>query len=261
MNGINPKAGNALMVSPDRPDSGGETANERAVPYGSIAIRYRVDRMARKRAAIEVHPDLSVVVKAPHRASEPAIRAAVRQKARWILRQRRFFSDLLPKTPSRRHVAGESHLYLGRKYRLRVEHHDGPDRVALSGGYLQILASKTPGPTRRAALLRSWYLAHARRVFRDRLEVCAQHSAFRRIGEVRLIIRKMTRRWGSCTARRNLVLNTELIRAPRGCIDYVITHELCHLVVPDHSRKFVNLLDRVMPDWRDRKRQLERVMA
>jgi predicted metal-dependent hydrolase len=56
-------------------------------------------------------------------------------------------------------------------------------------------------------------------------------------------------------------LNTELIRAPRGCIDYVITHELCHLVVPDHSRKFTNLLERVMPDWRDRKRHLERMLA
>ncbi len=261
MSGINPKAGIALMSSVDRRESGDRAADEGTVPYGSIAISYRVDRVTRKRAAIEVNPDLSVVVKAPHQASEPAIRAAVRQKARWILRQRRFFSDLLPKTPGRRHVAGESHLYLGRKYRLRVEHHEGPDRVALSGGYLQILVSKAPGPARRAALLRSWYLAHARRVFRDRLAVCEQHPAFRRIGEVRLIIRKMTRRWGSCTARRNLVLNTELIRAPRGCIDYVITHELCHLVVPDHSRSFVSLLDRVMPDWRDRKRQLERLMA
>jgi hypothetical protein len=261
MSWIDPEAGNALLISAVRWDPADGASSEGTVPYGSIAISYRVHRVPRKRVAIEVSPDLSVVVKAPKHASESAIRAAVRQKARWILRQRRFFSDLLPRTPRRRLVGGESHLYLGRKYRLRIEHHEGPDHVALSGGYLQILASKTPGPARRAALLRSWYLAHARRVFRDRLGVCAQHPAFRRIGEVRLIIRRMTRRWGSCSARRNLVLNTELIRAPRGCIDYVITHELCHLVVPDHSRKFVNLLDRVMPDWRDRKRQLERVMA
>lgn len=71
----------------------------------------------------------------------------------------------------------------------------------------------------------------------------------------------MKRRWGSCTAQRNLVLNADLVRASRGCIDYVITHELCHLIVLDHSRKFTSLLDRVMPDWRDRKRQLERRLA
>lgn len=217
--------------------------------------------MPRKRAAIEVSPDLTVTVKAPHGASDAAIQLAIRRKAHWITRQQRFFSDLLPKTPKRRLVNGESHLYLGRKYRLRVERQPGPDRAALSGGYLHLMVAATPTAAKRAALLRSWYLLQARRVFRDRLDACMQHPAFRRVGEVHLIIRRMTRRWGSCTARRNLVLNTELIRAPRGCIDYVITHELCHLLVAGHSRKFTNLLDRVMPDWRDRKRQLERTLA
>lgn len=251
----------ALVISRHRL-SGPERPGEKgSVSYGSAVITYSIERMARKRAAIEVAPDLTVTVKAPRGASDAAIHSAIRRKARWITRQQRFFSDLLPKTPKRRLVSGESHLYLGRKYRLRVERHTGPDRIALSGGYLHLMVSTTPTAVKRAALLRSWYLLHARRVFRDRLEACLQHAAFRRIGEVHLIIRRMTRRWGSCTARRNLVLNTELIRAPRGCIDYVITHELCHLLIADHSRRFTNLLDRVMPDWRDRKRQLERMLA
>lgn len=234
---------------------------EDSVSYGSTVITYRVERMHRRRAAIEVNPDLTVVVKVPPPSSTIAIRSAVRQKARWILRQQRLFSDLLPRTPRRRLVSGESHLYLGRKYRLRVEYHAGSDGVTLSGGYLHMKVSAWATATKRAALLRAWYLLHARRVFRERLEACRRHPAFRRIDDVHLIIRRMTRRWGSCTPRRNLVLNTELIRAPRGCIDYVITHELCHLVVPDHSRRFTNLLDRVMPEWCHRKRQLERLLA
>jgi predicted metal-dependent hydrolase len=250
---------NAFVISHDR--EGRLRSDDDSVRYGSTVITYRVDRTKRRRAAIEVNPDLTVVVKVPMPASASAIRWAVRQKARWILRQQRHFSDLLPKTPKRRLVSGESHLYLGRKYRLRVEEHTGPDRVTLSGGYLHLRISASAKASKRAALLRSWYLVHARRVFRERFEARRQHPAFRGIGDVHLIIRRMTRRWGSCTPRRNLVLNTELIRAPRGCIDYVITHELCHLVVPDHSRKFTNLLDRVMPDWRDRKRQLERMLA
>lgn len=248
---------NALVIS--RQDHRG--GNSDSVAYGSKVIAYRVERMNRRRAAIEVNPDLSVVVKVPQPASVSAVRSAVRQKARWILRQQRHFSDLLPRTPKRRLVNGESHLYLGRKYRLRVEEHAGSDRITLSGGYLHLKVSASATARKRAALLRAWYLVQAHRVFRERLDACCQHPAFRRIDDVHLIIRRMTRRWGSCTPRRDLVLNTELIRAPRGCIDYVITHELCHLVVPDHSRKFTNLLDRVMPDWRDRKRQLERMLA
>lgn len=244
---------NALVISRGRHDD--------SVSYGSTVIAYRVERMNRRRAAIEVNPDLTVVVKVPQVSSASVIRSTVRQKARWILRQQRFFDDLLPKTPKRRLVSGESHLYLGRKYRLRVEDGSESDRVTLSGGYLHMKVSASATPRKRAALLRTWYLLQARRVFSERLDACQQHPAFRRVGDVHLIIRRMTRRWGSCTARRNLVLNTELVRAPRGCIDYVITHELCHLVVADHSRKFTNLLDRVMPDWRDRKRQLERVLS
>lgn len=257
MNSGHPREENALVIS----QQDHRRAENDTVAYGSKVIAYRVERMTRRRAAIEVSPDLSVIVKVPQAASVSAIRSAVRQKARWILRQQRHFSDLLPRTPKRRLVSGESHLYLGRKYRLRVEEPAGPDRVTLSGGYLHLKISASAKASKRAALLRAWYLLHARRVFRERLEACRQHPAFHRIGDVHLIIRRMTRRWGSCTPRRNLVLNTELIRAPRGCIDYVITHELCHLVVPDHSRRFTNLLDRVMPDWRDRKRQLERMLA
>lgn len=254
-------SGSPLVISPDQDSRNRSRAGDDAVVYGSAVIPYRVERMVRKRAAIEVSPDLTVTVKVPKGASDAAIRSAIRRKARWIVRQQRLFSDLLPRTPKRRLVSGESHLYLGRKYRLRVEGHAGSDRVALSAGYLHVMISAAPTAAKRAALLRSWYLVHARRVFRERLAACLQHPVFRRIGDVHLIIRRMTRRWGSCTARRNLVLNTELIRASRGCIDYVITHELCHLIVPDHSRKFTNLLDRVMPDWRDRKRQLERRLA
>jgi predicted metal-dependent hydrolase len=224
-------------------------------------IRYRIDRIERKRVAIEVNPDLSIVIKAPPRALEVSIRSAVRSNARWILRQQRFFADLLPKTPRRRLVSGESHLYLGRKYRLRVRDGAGAVRVTLSGGYLRMFVSATATPRQRASLLREWYLRNAQRVLRERFEACRQHPAFCRVGEIRVIVRRMKRRWGSCTPKRNLVLNTELIRASRACIDYVVTHELCHLLVPDHSRRFTNLLDRVMPDWRDRKRQLERMLS
>lgn len=235
--------------------------DSKSIVYGSRVIDYRVTRMERKRAYLAVMPDLHVHVKAPLQASDHSIQSAVRQKARWILRQQRFFTDLLPRTPRRRLVSGESHLYLGRKYRLKIDATGDGDHIALRGGYFHLTTRQHATPVRRAALLSAWYRLQAARVFRERLDRCAEHPALRRVGKVRLIIRRMKRRWGSCTARGNLVINVDLIRAPRGCIDYVITHELCHLLVPDHSRRFTNLLDRVMPDWRDRKSQLERLLA
>ena len=69
----------------------------------------------------------------------------------------------------------------------------------------------------------------------------------------------MKKRWGSCTARGAINLNIELIKAPSHCIDYVVTHELCHLKCPDHGKAFYSLLNRVMPDWESRKKRLERV--
>ena len=113
----------------------------------------------------------------------------------------------------------------------------------------------------KEAVLMAWYRRQAARVFPGRLMACAEHPTWRRLPKPRLLIRSLQKRWGSCGRTGRLTLNVSLIRAPRGCIDYVITHELCHLLVPNHSSKFTRLLDRVMPDWRDRKLQLERRLA
>jgi predicted metal-dependent hydrolase len=231
------------------------------VEYGTTTIPYVVTRTDRKRVSIEVLPRLIVIVSAPRSATAEAIRAAVQSKGSWILRQCRYFADLLPHTPQRRFVSGESHLYLGRKYRLRIREANGPERVTLDSGQLHIYTNAIDSLDAKRALLAGWYRRHAERVLPERVEACTTHPLLRESRPSEIRIRMLAKRWGSCSPQGRLSLNVDLIRAPRGCIDYVITHELCHLIVPNHSLKFTRLLDRIMPDWRERKQQLERRLA
>jgi predicted metal-dependent hydrolase len=228
-----------------------------SVEYGSTTISYVVSHARRERVAIEVHPNGCVVVSAPLSASKASVRDVVRRRSAWILKQHRFFARLRPYTPERRFVSGESHLYLGRKYRLRILTTEGDERVKLDAGYLHIFTAKPDSLGVKQALLAAWYREHALRVLPERVGACLAHPLLRDAKPARLTIRTLTKRWGSWTPTGRLSLNVQLIRAPRACIDYVITHELCHLLVPNHSSKFTRLLDRVMPDWRDRKEQLE----
>lgn len=231
------------------------------IEYGTTTIAYVVTRADRKRVSIEVHPRLMVMVTAPKQATMDSIRKVVHARARWILRQCRYFADLLPRTPKRRFVSGESHLYLGRKYRLRIREADGEERVKLDSGYLHIFTNATDSLEAKHALLTEWYRCHANRVLPERVAACLTHPLLHNARPSQLRIQTLKARWGSCSPRGRLTLNVDLVRAPRGCIDYVITHELCHLLVSNHSSKFTRLLDRVMPDWRDRKQQLERRLA
>jgi len=101
----------------------------------------------------------------------------------------------------------------------------------------------------------------ARRKLKERFAALLPH--FNRLGMVPrgLIVRPLKRRWGSLSANGRMTLNRDLVRAPTACIDYVIVHELCHLVLPHHGRKFYAVLRRVMPDWEKRKARLERTLA
>ena len=111
-------------------------------------------------------------------------------------------------------------------------------------------------------LVEDWYKECAHLKFRDRLEVNLNRfpdpDAYRPAG---LIVRQLQQRWGSMSPSLRLLLNRRLIQAPVDAIDYVITHELCHITEPHHGSAFFELLARVMPDWENRKSRLERVMA
>lgn len=222
--------------------------------YGHETIRYEVRFLASRRTlGIEVHPDSTVVVRAPAGCPEALIVERVQRRAAWISRQLAEFDRYRPRTPPRQYINGESHLYLGRQYRLKLCEDDKVE-VKLIRGQLRVSLPR-PEPERVKSLLHRWYLDRARMVFDEVLHACLPH--FKEVQRPRLIVRTMRSRWGSLSRAGTMTLNVHLVRAPRACIEYVVTHELCHLYFADHGADFFRLLGQVMPDWERRKQKLE----
>jgi predicted metal-dependent hydrolase len=232
----------------------------RTVSYGSALIEYRLVRSERQSLSISVMPDGVVAVAAPKQAKSEEVDARVARRARWILRQQRRFLEFRPRTPPRRYIGGETHRYLGRQYRLKIER-AGKDRVVLRSGRLVVETRQPASRTRTAMLLRRWMRARASVVLRERFEAASRIVRTLGIETPRLTIQSMARRWGSHTRSGRVVLNQRLVGARRDWIDYVVVHELCHVVEPLHSPGFFRLMRRFMPDWQRRKEALERSMA
>jgi predicted metal-dependent hydrolase len=195
-------------------------------------------------------------VLAPEHATDEQIIARVARRGAWIVRRFREFERWRPRTPPRRYVSGETHLFLGRQHRLRLELASA-EGVAIRGDRIVVFLAKPDNPEHCRALVDSWYAARCREVFPERVAVVAPPFLRLGVGYPSLIIRRMARRWGSFTAAGNLVLNRDLIRASPRLIDYVIAHELAHGPHPDHGLEWQALLTRIMPDWPERKALLE----
>lgn len=226
------------------------------IQFGKASFAYEVTHVARKTLEIAVHPDRRVVVKAPLNTQQVEIENRLKKRAGWVLRQIDYFRQFELRTPVRHFVSGETHRYLGRQYRLKVTKADAT-QVRLARGRLFVELSGETSPARVAASLDAWYRSRARQYFRERLEHCARQFVRLRIAPPKLQVKKMRTRWGSLSPNATLTLNLSLMQAPCECIDYVITHELCHLKFDDHSAGFYRLLEKVMPDWEKRKRKLE----
>jgi len=118
-----------------------------------------------------------------------------------------------------------------------------------------------PSPNAAKKLLNQWYSEKAQLQFAESMDRCWQKFNGLGISQPKLSIKRMQKRWGSLSDKGTVTLNTDLVRAPKECIDYVVTHELCHLKYNDHSPKFYKLLDSVIPGWEKIKHKLELGMS
>lgn len=227
--------------------------------YGDEVIDFSLRRQPSRtvpRVAIHVEPDGRVLVDAPGSTALAEVVQAVKKRARWIsqhvaaARARR--AHVLP----REYVSGESLHYLGRRYRLKViVAADAVVEARMRGAFIVVTVPERDKATIRAAL-DAWYRQRARELFVARLAVVAAPLRWvRQLPPTRLQF--MTVQWGSCSPSGRITLNPLLVKAARECIDYVLLHELCHLLHHNHSSKFYQTLDRHMPNWRQVKERLD----
>ncbi|MCB1948455.1 SprT family zinc-dependent metalloprotease [Nitrosomonas sp.] len=251
-------AGSMMMKAHNNKACQGQLSS---VFFGQTEINYAVNFCERKTLAIHVHPDGNVIVDAPIAATSQAIADKVKKKAPWIFKQQLKFASYPPALSQRQYVSGETHRYLGRQYRLKVTKGSN-ECVKLLHGHLLIETTDPENRLQVKTLLQHWIRLRARVVFLERYAVCVQQVTKLGINHhLGIQLRFMSKRWGSCTGRGNIILNPELVAAPKDCIDYVITHELCHLKERNHSPAFYKLLTSVMKDWELRRKRLNELVA
>jgi len=230
------------------------------IQYGNTRIDYSLEYAERRTLGIKVHPDKSVHVIAPVDTEEKIIKEKIRTKAAWILKQQDFFLSFHPLTPPRRFVSGETHLYLGKQYKLKLKE-SLKEEVKLVGGLLTVFVNDKADKKKVELLLKAWYKSKANIHFEALFNQLVPLSKPFYKGEPILKYRWMKKRWGSCDENGGIHLNFELIKAPKKCIEYVILHELCHLAHLNHSRAFWQLLNKVSPGWQKSKSELESLMV
>ncbi|MFH0843711.1 MAG: SprT family zinc-dependent metalloprotease [Bacteroidota bacterium] len=226
-----------------------------SVQFGSARFDFRIEYSARKTIGITVNPEMEIIVKAPNNVPVDLIKSKVRHKAPWIVKQLNYFLSFMPKMPPKRFVGGESHMYMGRQYLLKVI--TGKREMVTYKG--RVLEVSTRDKSRVENLLTEWYNERAKLKFHEIARPLISRFKKYDVEPSGLYIQKMSKRWGSCTPGGKIILNTELIRAPKNCIEYVIIHELCHLVYYDHTRNFIKLQKREMPDWEKWKNRLDHI--
>lgn len=218
------------------------------VQYGTTRIPYAILRSSkRKTVSIAIDADRSVVVTAPKDTPIERLDRVVHAKASWITERTRRISSLPPPPPSKEFVSGESFAYLGRCYRLKVQQGAEPS-VRLVRGWLVVSSHDDV----RAALV-GWYRHHAAERLPERVAEWANKIG---VTEPEVVVREQRKRWASCDKSGVLRFNWRIIQAPMRLVDYVVAHELVHLIHADHTAAFWRRLGRVMPDYEERRAKL-----
>jgi predicted metal-dependent hydrolase len=233
------------------------------IPIAITIARQQVDipvwMEERKRLSIRVQPDQSITARAPLAYSYEEIQSKLQKRAGWIEQQLDYFEPYQPIQPERQYISGETHYYLGRQYRLKVSE-GSQESVKLIGQFFQVATPDAQNHERVKGLMQVWTRQHAITLIQRRAALYLERVQRSGAKEPVFQFRRMEKRWGSCTPKGVITFNTELVKAPIHCIDYVVLHELCHLVEEGHTPRFYRLLERLMPDWKKRKERLEKVV-
>lgn len=197
-------------------------------------------------------PDGHVFVSAPETMSDAAIERFVRTKIAWIKRQIQKF-DEQPRQSKREYVSGETHYFWGKRYYLQVLH-GNKNSVVLNGDTIQLTVRKESSAEQRGKVLNEWYRKELKEEIKKVLPKWEEKTG---IKAQDWKVKYMTTRWGSCNVKTGTIwLNLQLAKKTPECLEYIILHELIHLVEKNHTERFLSLIDFHMPMWREIKAKL-----
>lgn len=199
-------------------------------------------------------PQGRVRVAAPLAVDDEAVRLAVVGKLGWIKRQRAKF-QAQPRQSQRRMVSGESHYFLGQRYRLRVIEQDGSPRLTLRGKASMLLSVRPDtSPEKKQEILHAFYRSVLKKLVPELLD---KWQPILGVTVSAWGIKRMKTKWGTCNIEaRRIWLNLELAKKPVQCLEYILVHELTHLLERHHNERFTGLLDQHLPQWRMLRDQL-----
>ena len=225
------------------------------ITWGGTHVSYTIHRSARRKktVAVTVDPAGSVLIVAPEHLTTSRLDAMVRRKAAWLVRRIKRVKTHAPPLSPREFVSGESVLYLGRHYRLKVHPRETGD-AKLRGRWLHVPAPEdVRRPDHIRAALVSWLRCRAAERLPERVAAWQPKAG---VAMPRVVIADQQKRWGSCDQRGTIRLNWRIIQAPMRVVDYVVVHELVHLRHRGHGRDYWQAVGRVMPDYERRREDL-----
>lgn len=222
--------------------------------FGDLSVDVARKKVKNLRLSVR-SPDAHVRVSAPYYVSLEAIRMFVASRLDWIQKQQTRIRAL-PREPEYQYEEGESHYFAGSAYELKIAEGSAAPRLQLLDGTMMLRIRRDSSRDKRQAVLYDWYRAWMKRALPEIIKKYELHMG---VDVAEFGVKRMKTRWGTCnTAARRIWLNLELAKKPVSCLEYVVVHEMTHLLERGHNKRFNRLMDQFLPDWRERRAELNR---
>ncbi|HUH74675.1 MAG TPA: SprT family zinc-dependent metalloprotease [Chitinophagales bacterium] len=220
-------------------------------------LKIEVEQKDIKNIHLSVYPPNGTVrISAPIRMDIDTIRVYALNKLKWIKKQQETFKNQERETP-REYLSKESHYFLGKRYLLKVIEHNYPPKVVLKHSKIELYIKPNSNEEKRQEILDDWYRAQLKELTPNLIKKWEEVIG---VQASEVSIRKMKTKWGSCnTTTKKIILNLELSKKPLESIEYIIVHELVHLLERSHNEIFVGYMNKFMPKWRFYREELNKL--
>jgi hypothetical protein len=200
-------------------------------------------------------PSGKVKISAPLRMDLETIRVFAISKLSWIKKQQGKLCSQERETP-REYITRESHYYLGRRYLLKVIEHNASPKVVIKHETVEMYIRPNTGLEKRKIILDEWYRQRLKEIIPG---IIAQFENKLKVNIAEFAVKKMKTKWGTCSIKaKRIWLNLELAKKPKECIEYIVVHEMVHLLERHHNERFIAIMDKYLPKWRFYKEELNK---